>query len=169
VSTGATTTAYFALSAAPSAIRINAGGPSIADSSGNVWQADTGFDGGYTYSTTASISAAVGDARLFQTEHYTSGPLRYTVTNLPNGTYTVNLYFAEIYSGCFYVGCRVFDVAVQGTTILPNFDVYAAAGSGNVGIVRSSSAVVTNGTLTVAFQAPYTQYPTISAIEIIPW
>jgi hypothetical protein len=26
---------------------------------------------------------------------------------------------------------------------------------------------VTNGTVTVALQAPYTQYPTISAIEII--
>jgi hypothetical protein len=166
-SAGATTTANFALSAAPSAIRANAGGPSITDSSGNVWQADGGFDGGYTYSTAAPISTAAGDARLFQTEHYASGPLRYTITNLPNGTYTVNLYFAEIYSGCFYVGCRIFDVAVQGTTILPNFDVYAAAGGGNIGILRSASTLVTNGTLTVAFLAPYTQYPTISAVEVI--
>jgi hypothetical protein len=168
VSAGGTTTANFALSAAgPSAIRVNAGGPSITDGNGNVWQADTGFDGGDTYSTTSPITATAGDPRLYQTEHYASGPLQYTFSNVTNGTYTVNLYFAEIYSGCFFAGCRVFDVAVQGTTFLPSFDVWTAAGGGNIGIVRSTSALVTNGTVTVALQAPYTQYPTISAIEII--
>ena len=167
VAAGATTTANFALSSAPTTIRVNAGGPSITDGNGSVWLADTGFDGGYTYSTADPITTTAGDARLYQTEHYTSGPLHYAFANLPNGTYTVNLYFAEIYSGCFYIGCRVFDVAVQGTTFLTNFDPWSAAGGGNVGVVRSTTATVTDGTLNIAFLASYVEYPTISAIEII--
>jgi len=164
---GATTTANLGLSSAPYALRVNAGGPSITDTNGNLWQADTGFSGGYVFSTTSPITATTGDPRLYQTEHYTSGPLQYTFSDLPDGTYHINLYFAEIYSGCFYAGCRVFDIAVQGTTVWTNFDPYAAAGGGNIGVVRSTTAVVTAGTLTITFQAPYTQYPTISAIEAI--
>jgi len=167
VTAGGTTTVNFSLSAANYTMRVNAGGPSITDANGNVWQADAGYDGGYTYSTTATVTASTGDPRLYQDERYNSGNLTYTFTNVPDGTYTVNLYFAEIYSGCFVAGCRVFNVLVQGNTFLSNFDVYSAAGGGNVGIVRSTNAVVTNGTLTITLQAPYTQYPTISAIEIL--
>jgi len=168
VTSGATTTATFSLTTLTYTLRVKAGGPSLTDTSGNVWQADIGYNGGSAYSTAATITAQAGDPRLYQTERYNSGNLQYSFTNVPNGTYTVNLYFAEIYSGCFNSGCRVFDVLVQGNNVLPTFDVYAAAGGGNVGIVRSTSAVVTNGTLTVTFQAPATQYPTISAIEILP-
>jgi len=167
VTAGGTTTANFTLAILTFTLRVNAGGPSITDANGNVWQADVGYNGGYTYSTTATITANTGDPRLLQTEHYNSGNLQYNFTNVPNGTYTVNLYFAEIYSGCFFTGCRVFNVLVQGNTFLPNFDVYSAAGGGNIGIVRSTTAVVTNGSMTITLQAPYTQYPTISAIEVL--
>jgi hypothetical protein len=148
-------------------LRVNAGGPSITDANGNVWQADVGYSAGYVFSSTSTVTTASGDPRLYQDEHYNSGNLEYTFTNVPNGTYTVRLYFAEIYSGCFSAGCRVFNVLVQGNTFLSNFDVYSAAGGGNIGIVRSTTAAVTNGTMTITFQAPYTQYPTISAIEIL--
>ncbi|HXJ89042.1 MAG TPA: malectin domain-containing carbohydrate-binding protein [Candidatus Binatia bacterium] len=168
VSSGSTTTANFSLAVNNYTLRVNAGGPSITDTTGNVWQADFGSNGGYAFSTSALITANTGDPRLFQDEHYYQGNWNYTFTNVPDGTYTVNLYFAEIYSGCFFAGCRVFDVLVQGNTFLSNFDVYAAAGGGNIGIVRSTTATVTNGTLTIAFQAPTSQFPTISAIEIVP-
>ncbi|HTT20947.1 MAG TPA: malectin domain-containing carbohydrate-binding protein [Candidatus Sulfotelmatobacter sp.] len=167
VTAGGTTNTNFSLIASNYNLRVNAGGPSITDTNGNVWQADTGYDGGYVYSTTATITGTVGDQRLFQTEHYSSGNLNYTFTNVPDGTYTVNLYFAEIYSGCFFAGCRVFNVLVQGNSFLSNFDVYSAAGGGNIGIVRSTTATVTNGALTITLQAPYTQYPTISGIEVL--
>jgi len=167
VTSGSTTTINVSLVGNNYALRVNAGGPAITDAHGNVWQADAGYDGGYVYSTTATISTSAGDPRLFQTEHYNSGNLNYTFTNVPNGTYTVNLYFAEIYSGCFVPGCRVFNVLVQGNSFLSNFDVFASAGGGNIGIVRSTSASVTNETLILTLQAPYTQYPTISAIEIL--
>jgi hypothetical protein len=113
------------------------------------------------------VSAVDGDPRLFQTLRYANGPLRYFFPGLPNGTYTVKLYFAEIYSGCFSNGCRVFDIVVQGNAIWQSFDPFAAAGGGNIGIMRSTTASVTNGTLDILFQAGYTQYPTVNAIEII--
>jgi hypothetical protein len=149
-------------------LRVNAGGPSITDASGNVWQSDTGYTGyTYTYSTTSAITSLSGaDSRLYQTERYTSGPFQYVFTNLPNGTYSVRLHFAEI-DGCNYVGCRVFDIQVQGTTVWRSFDVFATAGGPNIGIVQQATAAVTNGTISIGFQAGYTQYPTISAIELI--
>jgi hypothetical protein len=168
VSSGSTTTANFSLDTNIYTLRVNAGGSAITDGSGNVWQADFGSNGGFAFSTSASITASTGDPRLYQDEHYYQGNWNYTFTNVPNGNYTVNLYFAEIYSGCFVAGCRVFDVLVQGHTFLSNFDVYTAAGGGNIGIVRSTNATVTNGTLVIAFQAPTSQFPTISAIEILP-
>jgi hypothetical protein len=167
VTGNSTTTSNFSLGATPFALRVNAGGPSITDGNGNVWQADTGYTGGTPYSTTASIAAATGSPALYQTERYASGPLQYVFSGIPNGTYSVNLYFAEIATSCFSAGCRVFDIQVQGNTIAQNFDVYATAGGGNIGIVRQATASVTNGTLTITLQAGYSQYPTISAIEAI--
>jgi protocatechuate 3,4-dioxygenase beta subunit len=166
VTAGATSTANFAMK---SVRRVNAGGASITDGGGNFWQADTGYNSGTTFSTTSAISAAVGDPRLYQVLRYTAStttPLTYTFANLPNGTYTVNLYFAEIWSGCFSAGCRLFNVTVQGTTVLTNLDVYSVAGGGNKGIVETATAVVSGGTLTVSF-SHVVQNPMISAIEIL--
>jgi hypothetical protein len=149
-------------------VRMNAGGPAITDANGKVWQADSGYTGWtYTFSTASPITAVTGDPRLYQTERYSSDILEYSFPNLPNGTYTVNLHFAEIASNCFRVGCRVFNVQVQGATVLQNLDVYAAAGGANIGIARSTSAVVTNGTLTITARAGLTTYPILSAIDFV--
>ena len=60
---------------------------------------------------------------------------------VPSGTtVTVRLYFANRYTGTSQVGQRVFDVAVNGTTLLPNFDIVAAAGD-QTGTMRSVSEV----------------------------
>ena len=156
------------LNSPPYRMRVNAGGPSITDVSGNVWQADTGYSGATsTYSTTQAIAAVTGDPRLYQTERYASNIFQYSSSNLPNGAYTVNLHFAEIASGCFYTGCRQFDVLLQGNIFLHNFDPYAAANGGNIAVARSTSAVVSNGTLTITLQAAATLYPTLSAIDFV--
>jgi hypothetical protein len=147
-------------------MRVKAGSnTAYVDSHGQTWQADTGYNGGLTFSTTAAI-AGTSDPALFQSERYDdgSGTLQYSFS-VPNGTYTVNLYFAEIWSGCFSVGCRVFNISVQGTTAFSNLDVFAQAGA-NAALVKSTTASVSNGTLTISFGS-ITQRPTISAIEIL--
>ena len=144
-------------------IRVNAGGPAYTDSAtSNVWSADTGFLGGSTYSTGTSIGNT-STATLYQTERWSSGTLEYSFT-VPNGTYTVNLKFAEIYFTSS--GQRVFNIVVNGQTKLASFDPFAAAGGANRAIDKSYSVTVTNGQLDIQLVAIVSN-PKISAIEIL--
>ena len=52
-------------------------------------------------------------------------PLKYTFT-VENGIYEVILHFAEIYATV--AGFRVFDVAVQGETVIDDLDIYNETG-----------------------------------------
>src|SRR5438874_12982198 len=76
-------------------IRVNAGGPAYTDAAGNVWQADSGFSGGFVYSTSQRIANTTSSA-LYQTQHAQNGGLTYS-TAVPNGSYSVKLSFAELY------------------------------------------------------------------------
>ena len=117
------------------AIRLNSGGGTFTDSAtGNLWSADTGFSGGNAFSTTNTISdtANPSQAALYQTERY--GNFSYTFAVL-NGTYTVTLKFAELVWTS--TGERVFNVAINGQTVLSNFDIVAAAGGPFIAIDRS--------------------------------
>jgi hypothetical protein len=59
----------------------------------------------------------------------------------------------------------VFNVLVQGTTVISNLDIFALVG-GNAALVKSTTASVTNGTLTISFGV-IMQNPQINAIEIL--
>jgi hypothetical protein len=111
----------------------------------------------------ANWGRGLGVCQPSETERYGT-PLQYSF-RAPIGAYRVNLYFAEIWSGCFSVGCRVFNVQVQGTTVFSNLDVFAQAGA-NAALEKSTTASVTNGTLTIGFGS-VTQSPIISAIEVV--
>lgn len=103
---GATTTQNFSPTmAATTAVRVDAGGHRTWTTRIDTWETDVGFSGGSsTFAATTAIST------LFQIERYDrgSGPALQCTFSVPNGTYTVNLYFAEIWSACFSVGCRAF-------------------------------------------------------------
>jgi hypothetical protein len=119
-------------------VRINAGGGAFTDNAGNTWSADTGFNTGNTYSAASAINNTVNDA-LYQTERWdpsTSPELTYSF-NVPNGNYQVRLHFAEIYSGNFAVGRRVFDVLMEGNLVVDNLDIYAQVGA-NAALVVSA-------------------------------
>jgi len=74
-------------------VRINAGGPAFTGSDGRQWLADQEFVGGSTTTNAVSIDNTVDDT-LYQSER--SGAFIYEIA-LPNGTFDVNLMFAEIY------------------------------------------------------------------------
>lgn len=141
-------------------IRVNAGGPSYIDPSGPSWSADMNFNGGSTY-TTANAISGTSTPTLYQSERY--GDFLYQF-NVPNGTYTVNLKFAEIFMST--PGQRVFNVIINGTTVLPNFDIIAQAGAAFTALDKSFSVPVSTGTLTIQFTS-IVNYAKISAIEII--
>lgn len=140
-------------------IRVNAGGPSYTDSQGQVWSGDVDFDGGQVYSTTSPIGNT-SDPALYQTERYGTFSYQFPV---PNGNYNVLLKFAEIYFTS--PGQRIFNVAINGTQVLTNFDIVAAAGP-LTAIDESFPITVTNGTITIQFTAGSANFPKVSAIEI---
>ncbi|MFK8080599.1 MAG: malectin domain-containing carbohydrate-binding protein [Granulosicoccus sp.] len=158
---------------APSVVyRINAGGPSIIDATGN-WAADTGASSlantGYTYIGAAPVnSSAVQNvpASLFQSERWDAKSAPAMKWSLPvkPGRYEVRLYFSEIYSGTMGKGKRVFNVSVEEQT-LSGLDVYAEAGS-NAALVKTFSVESTDGVIDIGFDH-IVENPAIKGIEVI--
>ena len=149
-------------------IRVNCGGPSYTDSRGQVWQPDTGFYAGptSTYSTTSPVSGTA-DPKLFQTERYINGsaPMIYSFP-VANGTYHVNLLFAEMYAPLDVVGGRVFNVKIQGNLVFSNLDIFSAAGA-HTALLKSADVLVQNGVLSIEFDS-VVQNAKVDGIEILP-
>ena len=103
---------------------------------------------------------------LYQDERWSTGTFTYTLTGLSSGSYSVTLKFAEIaYLG---PGRRQFNVAINGSQVLTNFDVAAQVGF-NTALDRTFAATVgSSGQLTVSFSKGAADNPTISAIQVAP-
>ncbi len=81
-------------------------------------------------------------------------------------TYSVRLYFAE--PDDVVPGARVFDVGIQGKTVLEDFDIVRFAGANNTLVVREFAGISADRTLTVTFgDSPGGLPPVVSGIEII--
>jgi malectin (di-glucose binding ER protein) len=147
-------------------IRIKCGGPAYIDTNGQVWQADTGYNTG-TAITINSTTAGTTDPTLYQSYRYdgTSAPMIYSLP-VANGSYRLNLLFAETAPAAQAVGARVFNVKLNGTLVLQNFDIYAAVGA-NAAVVEAFNTAVTNGSMAIEFDK-LLQNPKINAIEILP-
>jgi thermitase len=144
------------------AIRVRAGGGAITDADGNVWSADTGFVGGYTYSDNNAIGNTTTPA-LYQAQRYSVGaPLEYRFT-VPNGSYSITLKFAETYFT--KVGQRVANIVINGQTVQPNFDIIAAAGGPNIAIDQAFAVNVTSGVIDIQLTS-VVQNPEINAVQI---
>jgi hypothetical protein len=148
---------------AQTSIRVNCGGPKYTDSKGNVWQADFGFKEGKSIANTVAVSGTP-DPALFADYHWDPGAYSF---QLPDGKYQVNLYFAEGTPADEKVGARVFDVDVQGAATFPKLDIFQDAGA-NTALIKTTTATVTNGTLTIAFKYDSGAEPQVSAIEVLP-
>lgn len=151
-------------------VRINAGGPAV-NYEGETFAADANFAGGKTY---ANMSATV--PALYQTERSSNSPFQYGYTiPVEEGTYDVRLHFAEIYFGAngggpAGSGQRVFDVSLEGQTILDNYDINADVGPQTV-TVKEYRVTVSDGAINLFFDASAsaggTDQPKLSALEII--
>ena len=150
---------------APGTLEINSGGATVG-----TWLADEHYSGGNTSSTGATINTSgvsnPAPAAVYQTERW--GAFSYTIPNLtPGGSYQVRLHFAEIYWAA--PGERIFNVAINGTTVLSNFDIFATAGGKNIALVEQFTATAsTSGTIVITYIQGTADYPKSSGIEIIP-
>jgi len=128
---------------------INAGGPSVGS-----FTADAQVTGGLGLSIPGpiDISGVTNPAPLlaYQSIHYGSA-FTYTLANLtPGGSYEVRLHFAELTLNG--PGLRTFDVAINGNTVLTNFDVFQAAGGFKKAVIESFTTTADiNGKIAIAF------------------
>ena len=146
-------------------IRIKAGSSEpFKDSSGNVWQAELGFEGGDMAGHDSPLAIAnTKEAGLFQSEHYGMESFSCAV---PNGKYIAKLYFAETYDGITGPGQRVFSFNVQGREF-KDFDVWVKAGGPKRAYVETVPVEVTDGKFKITFTSNI-ENPQINAIELIP-
>lgn len=127
------------------------------------FEADGYFSGGRTATTRAAIAGATSAPQsLYQSVRWSN--FTYTLPGLtPGASHQLRLHFNESWASA--TGRRVFDVLANGTTILPAYDVFQAAG----GMHRAKVETVyitadANGQITLSFRA-IVNHPMISGIE----
>ncbi|WP_316818110.1 malectin domain-containing carbohydrate-binding protein [Pedobacter nyackensis] len=176
----AATTAYSYL------YRVNCGGPAYKDENGQQWSADRQLSpGGFgSKSWTSNFRGmpaffasqrrtfdpikGTADWKLFQTFRYGRDQLTYHFP-VPDGEYLVELYFVEPWlgtgGGMDATGMRLFDVAVNGKTLLKNVDIWAEAGH-DAALKKTVKAQVKGGMLIVSFPQVKSGQALISGIAI---
>lgn len=140
-------------------LRVNCGGPHYVDTAENNWIADIAFSDGYSVSNHLEFLNTFDD-ELYQ--EVCSGMTAYQFAVQENGFYNVSMHFAESELGG--VGERIFDVFVEDSLMLDDFDVNASAGPQNV-IVESCNTNTNDGLLDIAF-VPVVGEVQMSAVEI---
>lgn len=171
----------------PIPFRVDCGNTSsFTDAAGNVWNADTCSVGGTSINRLTDPTNTLGgtqsfeikgvtngDSIVFQTEHYDL--TNFVFYNVPNGTYKVVLLFCETRAAPLYpgphirsgTGQRVFNVSINGSTVLPNFDIWEKAGGPFIAIYDTFAVTVTADSINIGFAA-VTQSTLINGIEILP-
>ena len=142
--------------------QVNSGGGAVTP-----FAADQFFSGGTLYSTTATVSTTgvtgAAPAAVYQTERF--GNFSYVIGGLTaNASYTVRLHFAEIYWTSS--GKRAFNVAINGATVLSNYDIFAVAGA-NKAVVRDFSAQANGSGQIVVQYSSVVDYAKSSGLEIL--
>jgi len=129
-------------------VDISAGGPAAAP-----FVADEDYTGGATAAVTNAISTTgvTNPAPQSVYQHNRYGNFTYTIPGLTaGGSYTVQLDFAEEYwTGA---GDREFNVLINGTQVLTDFDIYATAGGEFIAVDEPFTATASSaGVVTIQF------------------
>ncbi|MBT8183331.1 MAG: PKD domain-containing protein [Eudoraea sp.] len=149
-------------------LRINAGGQELTHD-GELFFSDQFFQGGIPFS---NMNAQVPE--MFQTERTASPPTFDYQIPVPNGNYTVILHFAEIYWGATGggpegIGQRIFDVSIENSLVLDNYDINADVGP-ETPVSKSFNIAISDEELNINFSALTADggvnQPKVSAIEI---
>jgi hypothetical protein len=154
----------------PPSVQINAGGPAV-----NPFVADADFTGGATinHANTIDLSGVTNPAPMavYQTARVTSTvgagtSFTYTIPGFPAGsTQQVRLHFAETFHTT--AGSRVFNVSINGTQVLANFDIFAAAGAANKAVIKQFDVAANSSGQYVIVFTTVTDKALVSGIEVI--
>lgn len=159
--------------------RINAGGPQLENGRWSADQPPEPSEYANTSDTKIGSTNAPIDvssptlpsgtpSALFSTERWdpVERPRMRWKFPVPPGDYEVRLYFAETAPDAQGPGLRVFDVAMEGSVVLDDYDIFVAAGGGHRGVM-ASAVVTSDRRLRVAFRQ-VRNTPTVRGIEVLP-
>ncbi|NNE78589.1 MAG: hypothetical protein HKN31_16115 [Pricia sp.] len=161
----------------PSMLRINSGGPEVTFGAVTFLEDQYFGDNSETFTNPSVTEIANTDMdAIYLTERVSAdgpnfrGPFSYNIP-VSNGTYTVKLYFAEIYWGVENPqmleggeGSRIFNIIMEDTEIFTGYDLFKEVGAGTA-TSRMYDIEVTDGELNITFQATINK-PKVSAIEV---
>jgi bifunctional ADP-heptose synthase (sugar kinase/adenylyltransferase) len=100
---------------------------------------------------------------VYQSER--AGTFTYTIPGMVAGSqHTVLLHFAEYYWTA--AGKRVFNVTINGTKVLSNFDIYATAGANKAVVEQFTATANSSGQIVIAYSNGTADQPKASGIEI---
>jgi malectin (di-glucose binding ER protein)/cellulase (glycosyl hydrolase family 5) len=146
-------------------ISINAGGSIDGD-----FAADMAFVGGNLAPVSnvaidrSRVPAPVPPEAVYQSERW--GAMSYRVPGFdPGSSHSVTLHFAEIYFSA--AGQRKFNVDINGSRKLTDFDIFATAGAKNRAIVKTFDVTAkSNGEIVIDLSAGSADQPKLSGIVI---
>jgi len=163
--------------------RVNAGGPDVPSvDSGPDWVADTDTTSPYRnsgsnpagWSPVLSVDGTVPagtPSTVFDSERWDpgtkgdGGELRWSFPVTSGTQVEVRVYLANRCKCTSTAGSRKFDVSVEGTTRLDDFDIVSAAGGDQRGTMRSWT-VTSDGAVNIDF-GHEVENPLVNAIEIV--
>ena len=163
-SSAASTPASATTAACPitSSVQINCGGLAVAP-----FIADTDFAGGGTihHANTINLSGVASPAPMAVYQSARVGNFSYSVSGFaPGSSHTVRLHFAETFFTT--TGSRTFNVSINGTTVLANFDIVASAGANNKAVIEQfTQPASSTGDYVITFTSVINQ-ALLSGIEI---
>jgi hypothetical protein len=127
-----------------------------------------GFSGAPSWSYTAydvsSSIANTSDPGLYQNQFFGGTGVAQTWFGLAPGNATVQLYFAETYWTA--TNSRLFDVALNGNTVLTNFDIFQQAGGIDMALIKTFTVNASDGTVSLSFPTVEKDNATIAALKI---
>jgi hypothetical protein len=145
-----------------SGMQINAGGPAVAP-----FLADAAFAGGGTinHANAIDLSGVANPAPMAVYQTGRSGSFSYTISGFAAGSsHTLRLHFAETFFSA--VGSRTFNVSINGTQVLTNFDIFAAAGAKNKALIdQFTQPASSTGNYVIVFTGVVNQ-ALVSGIEV---
>ncbi|WP_416441874.1 malectin domain-containing carbohydrate-binding protein [Phnomibacter sp. MR] len=160
--------------------RINCGGPDYTDVHGNTWYNDKRLAKSWpidfpeipaVYASQRRFFTAIrntSDDKLFQTFRYGKNKLQYEL-EVPAGEYTIELFFTEpwlgIGGGINAARMRLFDVAINGKTVVDDLDIWKAVGT-NAAYKKTVHAKAVNGQLIISFPESKVGQALIAAIAV---
>lgn len=163
--------------------RINCGGDSYVDGFSQRWEADDtvysrswaqDFDGLSPYLASQRVTndpiSGTNDWPLMQSFRFGRHKLGYSLP-VTNGRYRVELYFIEPWhgtgggTGTDCEGLRIFDVAVNDSTVIDDLDIWAETGHDKL-LKKVVNVNVTDGQLDITFPEVKAGQAVISAIAV---